>query len=770
MNDVGELAASPPAAATEIASEGVPPDEQPPAQQTTVPESVGEEVHAALTPEYPMELAGSLEEDVDSEHSLVGGAPSAPTPTPNLSPERGISADDDGTAAAAAAAAAAVSSAAVAPSGPASATASRTICLRTLRRTKPSVSSSLAGWGGTVGAAAAARVVEQGSSGRSSQPLPPGAAAPDLTGMAVVGVAGVGLGVLPTVSKVVDLREVKKVKPGPLAASAAVAPVPADDSDGFEEEAGGGGSVKIDISVGKRMIEFQLNQNAAEEKREAARIKSERDRADATIAEESQRMLDQVNARMEAQRRERGGVLGSWRNSGISPADQDGGNAGAACAIDQSEMKKLAEKHGIVVRFVDDDAASGVAQVRALARAHGIRIQILGQENGEEKEEMPFVVDEAGGGDTATPPPVLSSLRTSATPASRSLSPAPQTSMKAPPRKTTVTPSGGMFSGPARMMRRALEASKACVPPASDVSPAASSSVGIDDDRVTIPSGAAASGDFSSPAHAISSEGAKVRALQQSVCKRTSCVRSILTVLGESRSALALAASQLRAPCLGEKGGAVGGLRSGSTAITGSSVTRANGGAPALSSSRNSRSEGGKCSNEEKRSDAAAITVNISGRKRRESPHDSSREAGEEGRGGRAVGATFKRAAGGIDGRGANGSGSGGSGGGFAAGGRMEARLGSRNATSFSGRQAGGVPSARGLPESTSSVIPNSAPKRMRLVFPSGEVVSQAPAPSPTRNSVRRANAGAATWEQGNNNLFKGAMAGIMGRGKRPSP
>lgn len=152
--------------------------------------------------------------------------------------------------------------------------------------------------------------------------------------------------------------------------------------------------------------------------------------SDATIAEESQRMLDQVNARMEAQRRERGGVLGSWRNSGISPADQDGGNAGAACAIDQSEMKKLAEKHGIVVRFVDDDAASGVAQVRALARAHGIRIQILGQENGEEKEEMPFVVDEAGGGDTATPPPVLSSLRTSATPASRSLSPAPQTSMK----------------------------------------------------------------------------------------------------------------------------------------------------------------------------------------------------------------------------------------------------------------------------------------------------------------------------------------------------
>lgn len=43
--------------------------------------------------------------------------------------------------------------------------------------------------------------------------------------------------------------------------------------------------------------------------------------------------------------------------------------------------------------------------------------------------------------------------------------------LQAPPRKTPSTPAGGMFSGPARMMRRALEASGGCVPSAKDVSP-----------------------------------------------------------------------------------------------------------------------------------------------------------------------------------------------------------------------------------------------------------------------------------------------------------
>lgn len=140
-------------------------------------------------------------------------------------------------------------------------------------------------------------------------------------------------------------------------------------------------------------------------------------------------MLAQVNARMEAQRRERGGVLGSWASGDLSrPADQDGGKNGAAHTIAQSEMRNLAEKHGIVVRFVDDGAASGAAQVRALARAHGIRIQILGQEDGKE-QQAPFGVGKAVGGDTATPPPLLSSLRTRASSA-RSPSPVPQTSIK----------------------------------------------------------------------------------------------------------------------------------------------------------------------------------------------------------------------------------------------------------------------------------------------------------------------------------------------------
>lgn len=141
-------------------------------------------------------------------------------------------------------------------------------------------------------------------------------------------------------------------------------------------------------------------------------------------------MLAQVNARMEAQRRERGGVLGSWGSSNNSPADQDGGNGTAAHAIAQSEMKILAEKHGVVVRFVDDGAASGVAQVRALARAHGIRIRILGQKDGKEEEKEPFGVGKAVGGDTVTPPPTLSSLRTRAALARRSPSPVRQAFMK----------------------------------------------------------------------------------------------------------------------------------------------------------------------------------------------------------------------------------------------------------------------------------------------------------------------------------------------------
>ena len=43
--------------------------------------------------------------------------------------------------------------------------------------------------------------------------------------------------------------------------------------------------------------------------------------------------------------------------------------------------------------------------------------------------------------------------------------------LQAPPRKPPAATAGGMFSGPARMMRRALEASAGCVPSAKDASP-----------------------------------------------------------------------------------------------------------------------------------------------------------------------------------------------------------------------------------------------------------------------------------------------------------
>lgn len=151
-------------------------------------------------------------------------------------------------------------------------------------------------------------------------------------------------------------------------------------------------------------------------------------------------MLAQVNARIEAQRRGGGGVLGSWGSDNL--ADQDsGGGENTACRIGQSQTRNLAEKHGIVVRFVDDGAASGVAQVRALARAHGIRIQILGQDGGGcfdecgEEGETPRGgdgVDNAARSDLTTPPPILSSLRTRATPARRSPSPVAEALMKVP--------------------------------------------------------------------------------------------------------------------------------------------------------------------------------------------------------------------------------------------------------------------------------------------------------------------------------------------------
>lgn len=159
--------------------------------------------------------------------------------------------------------------------------------------------------------------------------------------------------------------------------------------------------------------------------------------ADAAIAEGSQRVLAQINARMETQRRGRGiscgsGVLGAWENGADGSSNNNNSqhvNGGAEAAITQDRIRQLAEEHGIVVRFINEGHASGEAQLRALARLHGIRIQILGHDGGvacSNEEEMGVesaALGEAGGeialadagGDgvrfTVTPPPVLESLR-----------------------------------------------------------------------------------------------------------------------------------------------------------------------------------------------------------------------------------------------------------------------------------------------------------------------------------------------------------------------
>lgn len=141
---------------------------------------------------------------------------------------------------------------------------------------------------------------------------------------------------------------------------------------------------------------------------------------------------------MEAQRRGRGhgisggsGVLGAWENGagGSNSNNSQYVNGGEEASITQDRIRQLAETHGIVVRFIDEGHASGEAQLRALARLHGIRIQILGHDgggacsNGEEMDVESATPGEAGGkialatagGDgvrcTVTPPPVLESLR-----------------------------------------------------------------------------------------------------------------------------------------------------------------------------------------------------------------------------------------------------------------------------------------------------------------------------------------------------------------------
>lgn len=279
MHDDAEPAPSPRAATEETAAaEEALSCEQPAPQVAAVPDVADgdKEGRPAVTPDATQSPESPVAPG--SPPSPVG-APPAPTPTPNLSPREGK---------ATAKAADALGDDSSAPARPGStsgtASASRTICLRTLRGSESAGAlSSLAGWGGTLAAAPAAPAALAAAAASEVDRVaqPEASAVPGQAGAVAVAVGGGGgLGVLPSANKVVDLREVKKVKPGPLASGAPAAPVPADDSDGYED---GEGPVKIDISAGKRMIEFQLKQNAAEEKREAARLKSERDRAGLSV-------------------------------------------------------------------------------------------------------------------------------------------------------------------------------------------------------------------------------------------------------------------------------------------------------------------------------------------------------------------------------------------------------------------------------------------------------------------------------------------------------
>lgn len=149
-----------------------------------------------------------------------------------------------------------------APSAAPDVPTSRTICLRSLRGTNTAVPSSSA-------PSDAARP-DMSSWGK------PTIASLGLASSPVVVAAGEGQNVdckVPMANKVVDLREVKKARPGPLATSKGI------ESEEPEESSSGSGPMKLDVSACKRMIQYQLKKNAAEERREAMRNKVEKERA-----------------------------------------------------------------------------------------------------------------------------------------------------------------------------------------------------------------------------------------------------------------------------------------------------------------------------------------------------------------------------------------------------------------------------------------------------------------------------------------------------------
>lgn len=202
-----------------------------------------------------------------------------------------------------------------------------------------------------------------------------------------------------------------------------------------------------------------------------------------------------------------------------------------------------------------------------------------------------------------------------------------------------------------------------------------------------------------------------------------------------------------RAGSAGGKGGVVrprpgGGGSAGS--VDAASDGAVKGDVVAGSDSHGTRSEGESCSSKEESIVAAAAasgsnSLKVSGRKRREAPGDTSQAGEKERRGGNAAGATSKRVVGGGDV---------GGGGGGAVGGRMEGRLGNRNAA-FSADEGGRVPFARESQEkATSPRIQNGVPKRMRLVAPSGVVVSQVRAETGDRGRERTARSRAVSGER----------------------
>lgn len=131
---------------------------------------------------------------------------------------------------------------------------------------------------------------------------------------------------------------------------------------------------------------------------------------------------------------------------GVGARERSSG--GAARATAESQIRALAERHGIRVRFMDQEYQAAVEQIRSLARAHGIWLEVDGEEivPGDATGDGDDVTEGKGEAETCaearvaptSSTPGVASLRSRSGP-SRSPSPATRSMAKVGPKPSGDT-------------------------------------------------------------------------------------------------------------------------------------------------------------------------------------------------------------------------------------------------------------------------------------------------------------------------------------------